>query len=254
MAKIKVENLEPSQDVKEHQENTIEEKTNSNLGAEDGINDISEREKLELDPLEDVDAKINGLEIQVSELNDKLLRAMAETENVRRRAQRDKEDASKYGIKNFAFKMIVIADNLRRGLDSVNSKDRENNAAFENIAVGIEMIERELLNVLTQFGIKPMEAIGEKFDPMMHEAMFEIEDAEAPVGTVSQVLEVGYLIYDRTLRAAKVGITKGGPLVSESKPEKNNEDTVTSGKKVVQDNGPYEEKGVEPGAKLDEEL
>jgi hypothetical protein len=99
-----------------------------------------------------------------------------------------------------------------------------------------------------------MEAIGEKFDPMMHEAMFEIEDAEAPVGTVSQVLEVGYLIYDRTLRAAKVGITKGGPLVSESKPEKNNEDTVTSGKKVVQDNGPYEEKGVEPGAKLDEEL
>ena len=254
--KTKAEDLEPGQEVKQHNEGAIDEKTNNDLGVGGEASDttVDERPDQDQDPPRDVDAEIESLQIQVSDLNDKLLRAMAETENVRRRAQRDKEDASKYGIKNFALKVIVIADNLRRGLDSVNSKDRENNAAFENIVVGIEMVERELLNMLAQFGIKPMEVMGEKFDPMMHEAMFEIEDAKADVGTISQVLEVGYLIYERTLRAAKVGITKGGPQVSKEQSEENKADSMPSGKKAVKDNDPYEGKGVEPGIKLDEEL
>jgi len=201
----------------------------------------------------DPEGRIEILEAQAADLNDKLLRAIAETENVRRRAQRDREDASKYAIKSFAEQMITVSDNLGRALQSVDEDSRADNPALESIIVGIEMVVRELNSGFERFGIKAIKALGQKFDPMQHEAMFEIEDPESAAGTIAQVLEVGYSLNDRTLRAAKVGITKGGPKIVPAAAEKGDaEDRETDLTKDSQ--AAYESKGAEPGSQLDEEL
>jgi len=159
---------------------------------------------------ENTTARIEELEAQTAELNDKLLRALAEAENVRRRAQRDREDASKFAIKNFALGMLSVADNLGRALASIDADARAADANLENLYVGVDMVSRELVTTFERYGVTPIKALGAKFDPMLHEAMFEIEDKESPAGTIAQVLEPGYVLNGRTLRAAKVGITKGG--------------------------------------------
>jgi len=156
-------------------------------------------------------ARIEALEAENTELNDKLLRALAEAENVRRRAQRDREDASKFAIKNFAEGMLSVADNLGRALASIDAEARAADANLENLYVGVDMVSRNLITTFERYGITPIKALGAKFDPMQHEAMFELEDKETPAGTIAQVLEPGYVLNGRTLRAAKVGITKGGP-------------------------------------------
>ena len=200
------------------------------------------------------EGRIEILEAQVADLNDKLLRAIAETENVRRRAQRDKEDASKYAIKSFAEQMITVSDNLGRALQSVDVDARADNVALDNIVVGIEMVSRELQAGFERFGIKAIEALGQKFDPMLHEAMFEIENKEAAAGTIAQVLEVGYTLNGRTLRAAKVGITKGGPKIAvEAKPETGDAE-VPEADSSRDGQTAYESKGTEPGSQLDQEL
>jgi len=207
-------------------------------------------------------AQIEVLEAQVADLNDKLLRAMAETENVRRRAQRDKEDASKYAIKSFAEQMITVLDNLGRALQSVDADARSENPALENIVVGIDMVVRDLVNGFDRFGVKPIEALGQKFDPMLHEAMYEVENTDVVVGTVAQVLETGYTLNGRTLRAAKVGITKGGPKIAAAiDPESTDPDTESSdasadaGRETTREGqGAYESKGKDPGSQLDQEL
>ena len=162
-------------------------------------------------PEEDATARIAALEDQVAELNDKLLRALAEAENVRRRAQRDKEDTAKYGIKNFAEGMLGVADNLGRALASIDADARAKDSNLDNLFVGVEMVQKDLASTFERYGVTPIKALGAKFDPMLHEAMFEIEDTATTVGTIAQVLEPGYVLHGRTLRAAKVGITKGGP-------------------------------------------
>ncbi len=197
--------------------------------------------------------RIEILEAKVADLNDKLLRAMAETENVRRRAQRDKEDASKYAIKSFAEQMVTVSDNLGRALQSVDADARAENQALENIVVGIEMVGRELVNGFERFGIKPIEALGQKFDPMLHEAMFELEDKDTVAGTIAQVLEVGYTLNGRTLRAAKVGITKGGPKIEQSSGHEA-EMADGEGDGPTEGQTAYESKGAEPGSNLDQEL
>jgi molecular chaperone GrpE len=157
-----------------------------------------------VDPLE-------AAQTEAVELKDKLLRALAETENVRRRAQRDREDASKYSIANFAREMLKVADNLRRALDSIDEEARSGNETVESLAVGVEMTEREMLNDFERVGIKPIEALGQRYDHNLHEAMFDVEDTTRPVGTIIQVLERGYMLGERLLRPAKVGVAKGGP-------------------------------------------
>ena len=150
-------------------------------------------------------------EQQVEELNDKLLRALAEAENVRRRAEREKSDAAKYAITNFAREVLGVADNMKRAMASVDSEARKKDPALEQLMVGLEMTEREMLSTFERFGIKPIEAMGEKFDHNLHEAMFELDDTSKPAGTVTQVVEAGYVLNDRLLRPAKVGVSKGGP-------------------------------------------
>lgn len=154
------------------------------------------------------------LQAEVADLRDKLLRALAETENVRRRAARDRQDAAKYGIAGFAREMLSVADNLRRALEHVDTGVRNENEAIESLASGVEMTERAMLAALERFGVKPIEALGTKFDHNLHEAMFEIEDPSQPTGTVVQELEKGYVLEDRLLRPSRVGVSKGGPAAN----------------------------------------
>ncbi len=154
------------------------------------------------------------LEAEAADLKDKLLRALAETENVRRRAARDRQDAAKYGIAGFAREMLGVADNLRRALDHVDAETREANEAINSLASGVEMTERAMLTAFERFGVKPIEALGNRFDHNLHEAMFELEDPSQPAGTVVQELEKGYVLEDRLLRPARVGVSKGGPAAN----------------------------------------
>jgi len=160
----------------------------------------------------DGDAKTyEELEAEVADLKDKLLRAMAETENIRRRAARDKQDASKYAIAGFAREMVSVADNLGRALEHVSAEARAGDEAIDSLATGVEMTEKVMLGALERFGIQPIEALGKKFDHNLHEAMFEVPDPSQPSGTVVQEVEKGYMLADRLLRPARVGVSKGGP-------------------------------------------
>ena len=165
------------------------------------------------------------LQSDIAALKDQLLRAMAEAENVRRRTEREKADASKYAVTNFARAILSVADNLTRALESVPAETRATNEDLENLYVGIEMTSNELENVYEQFGIKPIEALGKKFDHNFHQAMFEVEDPEKPAGLVVEQVQKGYMLQDRLLRAAMVGVSKGGakpdepPVANELSPE-----------------------------------
>ena len=147
----------------------------------------------------------------VASLKDQLLRALAETENVRRRAERDKSDLSKYAVANFAREVLGVADNLRRAVEAVDRDTVEGNEDLKNLHVGIEMTQKALEASYERFGIKPIGAMGEKFDHNFHQAMFEVEDPDRPEGVVVQEIQTGYMIHDRLLRPAMVGVSKGGP-------------------------------------------
>ncbi|MCE2483416.1 MAG: nucleotide exchange factor GrpE, partial [Alphaproteobacteria bacterium] len=143
----------------------------------------------------------------LGELRERLLRTMAELENTRRRGEREREETAKYAIAGFARSVLTVADNLRRAIASVPEEARESEA-LKPLLAGVEMTERELLRAFERHGIKAVEPLGEKFDHNFHQAMFEVESAGQPPGTVVQVMETGYVIADRLLRPAMVGIAK----------------------------------------------
>ena len=148
------------------------------------------------------------LHAQLQEAKDQVLRAMAEAENTRRRAQKDREEASKYAIANFARDMLSVADNLRRAIDSIPENREGVSEHFVNLQTGIEATERELLKVLERNGVKKLSPMDETFDPNFHEVMFEAPMPDKEPGTVIQVMEEGYLLHDRLLRPARVGVAK----------------------------------------------
>ncbi|MBP2300310.1 nucleotide exchange factor GrpE [Azospirillum picis] len=154
--------------------------------------------------------RVAKLEAEVAGLKDQLLRAMAETENTRRRAQRDREDASKYAVSSFAKELVSVADNLRRALEAVPAEGREQDEMLKGLAVGVEATERQLFAAFDRAGIKKIDPTGEPFDPNFHQVMFEIENTGKAAGTVVQVLQPGYTIHGRLLREAMVGVAKGG--------------------------------------------
>ena len=163
------------------------------------------------------------LEAEVASLKDQLLRAMAETENVRRRAQRDREDSLKYAAVPVIRDLLVVGDNLQRALESVPEEQVAENEPMKNLRLGVEMTLKELQSVFERHGIKTINPLGERLDPHLHEAMYEIEDPAKPAGTVVQIIQPGYRLHDRLLRPARVGISKGGPKAGapeagESKP------------------------------------
>lgn len=162
--------------------------------------------------------RLAELETEIGRLKDEHLRALAEVENVRRRAARDKADASRYAVTGFARDLLPVADNLRRALDAVDGEARQQDPALEALVAGVEMTEKSLLGVFERHGITPIAADGERFDPHVHEAMFEIPNESVPHGTVVQVLERGYRIHDRPLRPARVGVSRGGPRPDAAQP------------------------------------
>ncbi len=145
---------------------------------------------------------------KIAELKDQVLRALAETENVRRRVQRDRDDAVKYAASGFAKELLPVADNLRRALDAIPKDALETDEALRTLATGVEMTERLLLAAFERHQIKRIEALGQKFDSNLHQAMFEVPGSGQPAGTVVQVMEAGYTIHDRLLRPALVGVAK----------------------------------------------
>lgn len=159
--------------------------------------------------------RIPTLERENADLKDRLLRALAEMENLRRRTERELQDQRAYSITKFATDIVATADNLRRALESVPEADKEDegeeNAAIRALIDGVELTERELLKVLERHGVKKRVPVGERFDPHRDQAMFEVPDETQPSGTVVQVVQAGYVIGERVLRPAMVGVSKGGP-------------------------------------------
>jgi molecular chaperone GrpE len=152
------------------------------------------------------------LEAQVAELRDKFLRAVAETENVRKRAEREVADERVYGITGFARDILAVADNLTRTLDAVGADARSAaDGSLKALLEGVELTDRELQKALAKNGIRRIDPQGEKFDPNFHQAVFEVPDANVPAGMVAQVIQPGYAVGNRVLRPAMVGVSKGGP-------------------------------------------
>ena len=150
----------------------------------------------------------NDLASEIEALKNDLLRAMAETDNVRKRAQKEKEEALKYGIANFARELTSVSDNLRRALTSIPESALASNEMLKALYDGVVMTESTLLSAYDKFGIKKISPLGEKFDHSFHQAMLEIETPDSPPGTIVQVLQDGYTLHDRLLKPALVGVAK----------------------------------------------
>jgi len=151
-----------------------------------------------------------ALEREHAEMKDRLLRTLAEMENLRKRTERELADSRLYAVTSFARDMLTVADNMRRALDAVGPELRAN-AEAKAFINGVELTERELLKALEKNGVRQFNPQGEKFDPNFHQAMFEVPDASVPAGSIVQVVEPGYKIGGRVLRPAMVGVSKGGP-------------------------------------------
>ncbi|HEV2557161.1 MAG TPA: nucleotide exchange factor GrpE [Microvirga sp.] len=155
---------------------------------------------------------IAALEAEKLDLKDKLLRTLADMENLRRRTEREVADARSYAVTNFARDMLNVADNVRRAIESMPAEARETaEGAFKGLIEGIDLTERDLLKTLERHGVKKLDPQGQKFDPNLHQAMFEVPNPDVPNGTVVQVVQSGYVIGERVLRPALVGVAKGGP-------------------------------------------
>ena len=155
-----------------------------------------------------LEERLAAAESELAETKDRLLRALAETENVRRRAQREREDAANYGASNLAKDLINVADNLRRALASV-PEGQVKDELTRTLLQGVDATERELLAAFERHGIRRIDPMGERFDHNFHQAIMEIENSGQPGGTVVQVLQPGYAMHDRLLRPAMVGVAKG---------------------------------------------
>ncbi len=155
---------------------------------------------------------ITALAKEASDLKDRLLRTLAEMENLRRRTEREVADARVYGVTNFARDILAVADNMDRAMKALDDEIRDKaDAGVKALLDGVELTERELIKVMEKHGVKKIEPQGQKFDPNMHQAMFEMPDPSVPAGTVVQIMQPGYTIGERVLRPALVGVSKGGP-------------------------------------------
>ena len=144
-------------------------------------------------------------------LKDKVLRTLADMENLRRRTEKEMADARTYAVAQFAQDMLTVTDNLRRALDSVTEESRQTaDTGLKSMLEGVELTERDLLKTLERHHIRKIHPQGERFDPNLHQAMFEAEDPALPAGTVTQVVQSGFVIGERLLRPALVGVSKGG--------------------------------------------
>ena len=190
-----------------------EEKENKDVKLDEGTveEETSLEEAVELQnddegEVNESSSSLDELEAKILELKDQLLRTVADSENLRKRLEREKEQTRKFGIANFAKDLLSIADNLGRALDAAPNKEDVEDQALENLVLGIQMTEQELQKAFDNNNIRKIDPLGEKFDYNFHQAMFEVEETDQEPGTVVQVLQPGYAIDDRILRPAMVGV------------------------------------------------
>ena len=155
-------------------------------------------------------ADLDALLVENAEMRDRLLRTLADMENLRRRTEREKADTARYAITNFARDVLTVGDNLKRTMDHVPADAAAQDPALKTFLEGVELTERELLNVLERHGVTRIEPLGQRFDPNFQQAMFEVQNPDVAEGTVVDVMQAGYAIGDRCLRPALVAIAKGG--------------------------------------------
>ena len=157
-------------------------------------------------------AELEALRAELGSVKDRLLRTLADMENLRRRTEKEVADAKLYGVTSFARETLSLADNLRRALSAFPANAKEElEPHVAALLEGVELTERDFLARLARFGVKKMDDVDSRFDPNKHEALFEIPDESQPAGAIAQVVEPGYMIGERVLRPAKVGVTRGGP-------------------------------------------
>lgn len=157
-------------------------------------------------PAEQVTAALEA----AAEFKDKLLRTLADMENLRKRTEREVNDARTYAVSGFARDVLAVADNMHRALEAISPEARaQADATLKTLIEGIELTERELHKVLSKNGVKKFSPEGEKFDPNLHEAMYEMPTQDLPSGHVAQVMQAGYMLGERVLRPAMVGVSKG---------------------------------------------
>lgn len=199
-------------DTKKHGPDATVEETNAAAGY-DAVVEGSGQEQLpaEEPPVAEPDP-LETLKAENAELRDRYLRLAAEMDNLRRRTERDVKDAKSYSVAGFARDMLAVSDNLRRAIEAIPDEARQSgDAGYTTLVEGVEMTERSMLSALERHGVKKLEPVGEKFDPNFHQAMFEVPNAEVPNNTVVQVVQAGFVIGERVLRPAMVGVAKGGP-------------------------------------------
>jgi molecular chaperone GrpE len=172
-----------------------------------GLGDMAANNNIEdFEPATPED-RVAALEAELAEHKDRALRALAEVENTHRRARREREEASKYAVTGFARDLLSAADNLRRALDSLPEAEISD-PRTRSLLEGVAATERELLGVFERHGIRRIDPKGEPFDHNFHQAIFEAEAPGRPAGTVVEVLQPGYVLHDRLLRPAMVGVAK----------------------------------------------
>lgn len=194
---------------KEQSENIAQESANGSVTDKEPV--VSKPYVMPDDPEE---GSAEALAKEAADARDKMLRTLAEMENLRKRTQREVADARTYGIASFARDVLDIADNLQRALDAVPAETREAaDAGLKALIEGVELTERSLHNTLEKNGVQKFDPLGQKFDPNVQQAMYEIPDASVPSGTVVQVVQSGYMIGERILRPALVAVAKGGAKV-----------------------------------------
>src|SRR6266851_112758 len=171
--------------------------------------DSDPRDFLDDDTPSTPEERVAAVEVELADTKDRLLRALAETENFRRRAQREREDTQKYAVSGFAKYLLTVVDNLRRALDAIPEAE-VTDPRTRSLLDGVAATERELLAALERHGVRRIDPKGERFDHNFHQAIFEAERPGAPAGTVIEVLQPGYMLHDRLLRPAMVGVAKSG--------------------------------------------
>lgn len=179
----------------------------------DNAADAAEKAQAQTQPAAPAaDDPLAAAQREAAEYKDKVLRTLAEMENLRRRTEREVNDARVYGVAGFARDVLAVADNMHRALEAIGPELREQaDAKMKVLIEGVELTERELLKVLEKNGVKKFSPQGEKFDPNVHQAMYEVPDANVPSGYVAQVIQAGYMLGDRVLRPALVGVSKAAP-------------------------------------------
>ena len=188
-------------DEKEKEEELVPE-----VEVAESAEDIEQQEPDEAEPV----SREEELETKLIELKDQLLRTVADSDNYRKRAEREREQTRKFGIANFAKELLSIADNLGRALEAAPKDDDTNGESMKNLILGIQMTEQELQKAFENNNIRKIDPLGEKFDYNFHQVMFEVEETKEEPGVVVQVLQPGYAIEDRILRPAMVGVSKSG--------------------------------------------